>query len=323
MKRRMLVRALAICAGAALHMAAFGQAAWPAKPIKMLVPFPPGGAVDPIARVLGQRLSVVLGQPVIIENRPGANTSIAAGAVAKADPDGYTLLFTSVATHIIHTLQAPRGYDAVKNFTPIAAVARGDFVMATHPSIPGSTLADFIAYGKAHPGTISAGTGASGNAAHLATELFEMSTGVDVTTVQYKGSGPALLDLLAGRTQMMITSQSLLQPHIDAGKLRLMAFSFQPAGKPPVPTFAQYGLKDFDKFDLVNMILAPPGTPAPVVAKLAAAIARVLEMPDTKSAIASVDQTAYYLSPSALHDKLVADSALFAEIIRKADIKFE
>jgi tripartite-type tricarboxylate transporter receptor subunit TctC len=324
MKRQFLRQLAALAACAAAHPLSLAQAAdWPAKPIRLLVPFPPGGALDPVARAVGQRLAAVLGQPVVVDNRPGANTAIAAGAVAKAEPDGYTLLFTSVTTHVIHTLQAPRGYDSIKDFAHVAAVSRGDFVMAIHPSIPANTLPEFIAYGKANPDRISAGAGGSGNAEHVAAEMFKLATGVNVTTIPYKGSGPALVDLLAGRTQMMITSQSLVQAQIDAGKLRLLAFTYQPAGKPPVPTFAQYGLKDFDKFGLMNIILAPAATPAPVVAKLTAAIERVLEMPDTKGAIAAVNQTAHYLPPPALRNKLTGDSALFAEIIRKADIKFD
>lgn len=323
MRRQFLRQLLAASACAAMQPSAFSQTEWPTKPIKLLVPFPPGGALDPVARAVGQRLAVVLGQPIIVDNRPGANTAIAAGAVTRSEPDGYTLLFTSVTTHVIHTLQAQRGYDAIKDFAHVAAVSRGDFVMAIHPSIPANTLAEFIAYGKENPGKISAGAGASGNAEHVAAEMFKLATGVTVTTIPYKGSSAALVDLLAGRTQMMITSQSLVQTHIDAGKLRLLAFTYQPSGKAPVPTFAQYGLKDFDKFGLMNIILAPAATPAPVVARLTAAIQHVLDMPDTQAAIAAINQTAYYLPPAALRDKLSGDSALFAEIIRKADIRFD
>src|SRR5687767_12056294 len=135
MRRTFLKQVAALSASIAAAPLAFGQADWPSRPIRMIVPYPPGGALDPIARILGARLTTLLGQPIVIENRPGANTAIAAGAVAKADPDGYTLLFTSAATHVIHTIQAPRGYDAVQGFAPVAAVSRGDYMMTINASV--------------------------------------------------------------------------------------------------------------------------------------------------------------------------------------------
>ncbi|RYY78134.1 MAG: tripartite tricarboxylate transporter substrate binding protein [Comamonadaceae bacterium] len=281
-----------------------------------------GGAIDPVARALAAKLPALLGQPLVIDNRPGANTAIAAGAVARAD-DAYTLLLTSTNTHAIHTIQAPRGYDAITGFTPIAGVSRGDFLMAINASIPATTLPEFIAYAKARPGQISAGAASLGNADHLSAELFKLATGVELTTVAYKGAGPALLDLLAGRVQMMITTKSLVQSHIDAGKLRMLAYTDRPADQPGVPTFAQHGLKDFDTFGLMTMVLAPPNMPAPVVAKLTAAIQRALETPETQAALAAVNQRAAYLSPSDLRARMVSDGTRFADIIQKARIKFE
>ncbi len=324
MRRVFLKQLAALSASAALSPLAFGQTTdWPTRPIKLLVPYPPGGALDPIARILGPKLTTLLGQPIVIENRPGANTAIAAGAVAKAEPDGYTLLFTSASTHVIHTIQAPRGYDAVQGFTPVAAVSAGDYMMAINASVPANTLQEFIAYGRANPDKISAGAAGSGNADHLAAELFKLNTGIKLTSVPYKGSAAALMDLVAGRVQMMITTQSLMQPQVDAGKLRMLAYTYQPTDKPAVPTFAQAGVQGFETFGLLNMVLAPPGTPAPVIARLSGAIERALEMPDTSAAIAAVNQSAYYLSPAALRERLTSDSVRFADIIKKADIKFD
>ncbi|RYY54566.1 MAG: tripartite tricarboxylate transporter substrate binding protein, partial [Comamonadaceae bacterium] len=172
-------------------------------------------------------------------------------------------------------------------------------------------------------GQISAGAASLGNADHLSAELFRLATGVELTTVAYKGAGPALLDLLAGRVQMMITTKSLLQTHIESGKLRMLAYTEQPAGQAAVPTFAQYGLKDFDTFGLMTMVLAPPSMPAPVVAKLTAAIQRALDAPETRAALAAVNQRAHYLPPADLRARMVSDSTRFAEIIQKAQIKFE
>jgi tripartite-type tricarboxylate transporter receptor subunit TctC len=323
MRRTFLKQVAALSASIAASPLAFSQADWPSRPIKLLVPYPPGGALDPIARILAPKVGALLGQPIVIENRPGANTAIAAGAVSRAEPDGYTLLFTSAATHVIHTIQAPRGYDSVKGFTPVAAVSRGDYMMTINASVPAKNLQEFIAYGRANPGLISAGAAGAGNADHLAAELFKLATGINLTSIPYKGAAPALLDLVAGRVQMMITTQSLMQPQVDAGKLRIMAYTYQPTDKPAVPTFAQAGLQGFETFGLLNIVLAPPDTPAPIVAKLSGALQRVLEMPETKASIAAVNQSAFYMPPAALRERLVGDSVKFADIIQKADIKFD
>ena len=322
-RRLFLQRAAALTASIGAAPFVFGQADWPSRPIRLLVPYPPGGAIDPVARALGARLPSMLGQPLVIENRPGANTAIAAGAVSKADPDGYTLLISSTTTHAIHTIQSPRGYDAVTGFTQVAALSRGDYMMAINAAVPANSLPEFIAWGRANPDRVSAGVSGTGNADHLAAELFKLITGVRLTSVPYKGSAAALLDLVAGRVQMMITTQSLLQPQVDAGKLRMMALTNQPAGKPQVPLFSQFGLKDLEMFGLVTILLAPPNLPSPVLGKLTSAVQRTLETPETMAAIAAVNQSPFYLPPQALRDRLVNDGAKLAEIIQKADIRFE
>jgi tripartite-type tricarboxylate transporter receptor subunit TctC len=323
MRRAFLKQAAALSASIAVPSLAFAQAEWPSRPIKVLVPFPPGGALDPIARALGARMGGFLGQPIVVENRPGGGTAIAAGAVAKGEPDGHTILITSPITHVLPTMQMPRGYDAIKDFAPISAVSRGDFSLAVHPSVPAKTLAEFIAWGKANPDKISASISSTGGADHLATELFKLATGIKLTIVPYKGSGPALVDLLAGRIQMMIIAHSLVQQHIEAGKLRMLAYATQPVDKPPAPTLVQAGMKEFEPFITMNIILAPAATPAPVVAKLASAIQRSLETPETRSAIQSANQVPFFMPPDKLREKLVNDSAFFADIVQKTGIKFE
>jgi tripartite-type tricarboxylate transporter receptor subunit TctC len=318
-----LKQAAALSASIAVSPLAFGQADWPTRPIKLIVPYPPGGALDPIARAIGQRLTVSLGQPVIVENKPGGGTSIAATAVTKGEADGYNLLFTSPITHVVHTLQAPRGYDSVKDFAAISAVSRGDFSLVVHPSVPANTLPEFIAWGRANPDKISASLSGIGGADHLATELFKLQTGIKLTGITYKGSGPALVDLLGGRTQMFIIAHSLAQQHVEAGKLRVLAYTAQPVGKPPVPTFAQAGLKDFEQFVTMNIVLAAAATPQPVIARLSAAIKDALENPETRTAITAANQAPYYMTPAALYAKLVNDSAKFADIVQKTGIKFE
>lgn len=323
MRRLFLKRAAALSASFAASPLVFGQAEWPTRSVKLVVPFPPGGALDPIARAIAQRLTVSLGQPFVVENKPGGGTSIAAGAVAKGEPDGYSLLFTSPITHVVHTLQAPRGYDSVKDFAAICAVSRGDYSLVVHPSVPATTLPEFIAWGRANPDRISASLAGIATADHLATELFKLQTGIKLTGVTYKGSGPALLDLLAGRTQMYIIAHSLAQQHVEAGRLRVLAYTVQPVGMPPVPTFAQAGLKDFEQFITMNIVLAAAATPQPVIDKMAAAIKDALANPETRTAIMAANQAPFYMTPAALNAKLASDSAKYADIIQKTGIKFE
>jgi tripartite-type tricarboxylate transporter receptor subunit TctC len=323
MRRAFLKQAAALSASIAVPSLASAQADWPTRPIKILVPYPPGGAVDPIARALGTRMGGFLGQPIVVENRPGASTAIAAGAVAKGEPDGYTILITSPITHVLHTMQQPRGYDSVKDFAPIAAVSRSDFSVAVHSSVPAKTLEEFIAWGKANPDKVSAGVSAIGGADHLVTELFKLATGVNVNVVSYKGSGPAVVDLLAGRIQMMIVAHSLVRQHIEAGKLRWLAYAVQPIDKPPTTTLVGAGMKEFEPFITMNIILASAATPAPVVEKLASAIQRSLDTTETRNAIQSANQVPFFMPPDKLREKLANDKALFADIVRKTGIKFE
>jgi tripartite-type tricarboxylate transporter receptor subunit TctC len=220
-------------------------------------------------------------------------------------------------------MHAPRGYDAVKDFTGIAAVSRGDFSLVVHPSVPANTLQEFIAYGRANPDKISASLASTGGADHLATELFKLQTGIKLTGVAYRGSGPGLVDLLGGRTQMFIIAHSLAQTHIDAGRLRFLAYLAAPTDKPNAPTFAQAGLTDFEQFITMNIVLAHAATPAPIVAKLTAAIKSALESAETRTAIMASNQLPFYMTPAALNAKLANDSVKFAAMIQKTGIKFE
>ncbi|MDO9436989.1 tripartite tricarboxylate transporter substrate binding protein [Hydrogenophaga sp.] len=323
MRREFLKRAAALSATVVLSPMAFAQADWPTRPITLLVPYPPGGALDPIARALAAQLPALLGQPIVVVNRPGGNTSIASTAVYRAEPDGYTLVINSPTTQVLHTMQAPRGYDAVKGFSPIASVSHGDWVLAVHASVPANNLPELIAYGRANPDKLSAGVTGAGTADHLGTELFKHATDIKFMSVPYKGSGAAMIDLVAGRVQMMISTKTVLQPQIDAGKLRLIAYTSQPVGEPPVPTFAQAGLKGFEVFGTTLIVLGPPNMPAPIVNRLTNAIERAIQMPETKTMLANVNQRPFYEPPAAVRDRLTAANALFTDIIQKTGIKFE
>ena len=323
MRREFLKRSAALSASLATFPWAFAQSDWPSRPITLLVPYPPGGALDPIARALAAQLPPLLGQPVVVVNRPGGNTSIASTAVHRAEPDGYLLVINSPTTQVLHTMQAPRGYDPIKGFTPVATVSHGDWVLAVHASVPAETLPAFLAYARANPQKVSAGVTGAGTADHMGTELFKHAAGLNIMSVPFKGSGPALVDLIAGRVQMMISTKTVLQPQIDAGKLRLLAYTSQPPGETSVPTFAQHGLAGFEVFGTTLMVLGPPDMPAAIVNKLSSTIEHAIQMPETKAMLAKVNQRPLYDAPEGTRKRLVTAQATFSDIVRKTGIKFE
>jgi tripartite-type tricarboxylate transporter receptor subunit TctC len=239
----LLLFAAVMCIPAAL------AAGYPDKPIRLVVPFPAGGPTDMVARPLAEFLGKRLGQQIIVDNRGGAGGAIGAEVVAKAPADGYTLLMATVGTHAINaTLYKKLGYDPVKDFTPISLVAAAPVALVVNPSVPVSSVADLIALAKARPGTLNFGTAGNGTPGHLTGEMFRAATGTDIKHVPYKGSAPAISDLLGGQIQLMFDPLQSVLPQVRAGRLKLLAVSSKarsPAA-PDVPTFAESGLKDFE-----------------------------------------------------------------------------
>ena len=320
--KRLFLKSLAVFAATSLAAPlAFAQASsYPDRPIRVVVPFPPGGSVDPMMRIVGPRLSEVLGQPVVIDNRAGANSAIGAAIVAKAPADGYTLLFTAGSTHVILPLQPSQSPDFMKDFASVSGVSRSSYILAVHKSVPARTLPEFIAYAKANPGKLNYASSGIGNLNHLAAELFNLRAGTKIVHVPYKGGGPAVQDFLAGRVQMMITNVPTLQPHVDAGTLRALAYTTARPDAPQVPTFAQYGLTELESIEPFLVLLAPARTPEPVIAKLTAAMQKVLAMPEVIKAIETQLQTPYYLNPQQLDRRLQESHARVKEVIEKAHI---
>ena len=268
-----------IAMGAILLLSAVeANAQYPAKPIRLIVPFPPGGPTDIVARPLAQMLGEALKTTVIVDNRGGAGGSVGADAVAKAAPDGYTLLMATVGTHAINpALYKKLPYDAIKDFTPIALVAAAPVAIVVHPSQPATDLAGLVALAKRSPGKISYGSAGNGTPGHLTGEMIKTAAGISLQHVPYKGSGPAVTDLLGGQIQMMFDPlQSVLQ-HVQAGKVRAIAVSS--AGRSPVlpnvPTVADSGYKGFE-FTAWWGVYAPAGLPAPVSAALATEIEKIV-----------------------------------------------
>jgi tripartite-type tricarboxylate transporter receptor subunit TctC len=314
-----VVAAAALCAGAP----AFGQA-YPSKPIKMVVPFPPGGPIDVMARLVGERLSAGVGQIVIIENRPGAGASIGSKSVASADPDGYTLLFASSGSlAVTPALYKNAGYDPIKSFAPVAAVSIGPLLLASSPAVPAKTVAELVTHAKANPGKLNYGSGI-GTPPHIAWGLFKLLTGTDVVFIPYKGAAPAITDLLGGQLHFIIDAPGVLLPHIQQGKLRALAVTSpgRSADLPDVPTFVESGYPDF-VMTFWTGVVAPAGTPAPVVSRLSGVINDALRSAEMKASLAKFRVAPNVGTPQNFADFIATESKKWAGVINSAGIKID
>jgi len=276
---------MAACAGTAL-----AQTPWPAKQIRMVIPYPPGGPTDILGRIVAQQLSVNLGQPVVVENKPGASGMIGAEQVAKSPPDGYTLL-VNASIHVINpSLYKKPTYDAIRDFAPVSLIAEVPLVLVAAPSQGLGTVADVIAAAKAKPINFAS----SGNAAapHLAGEAFKIATGVPMQHVPYKGSGPALTDVIGGQTELMFDSMPSSIGHIRAGKLRAIAVTTakRTSALPDVPTIAEAGFAGFDISTWYG-VWAPAGTPRDIVARVSGEIAKIVRTPQVHERLAGLGAT--------------------------------
>ncbi|MEP6941436.1 MAG: tripartite tricarboxylate transporter substrate binding protein [Betaproteobacteria bacterium] len=254
---------------------------YPSRPIRLVVPFPPGGAVDFYARVVQAQLAEALGQPIIIDNKAGASGMIGAELVAKAAPDGYTLLLGNIASLAINVGIYPKmPYDPAKDFTPIIRTVDVNYVLVVHPGVPVKTVPELIAYTKANPGKLSYGSAGSGSLPHLSMELFKAQTGTDFVHVPYKGGGPMVTDLLGGSIQIAIGDQANLMPQVTAGKLRALAVASpkRSSNAPELPTIAEAGVAGFEATAWQGL-MGPPGLPADVVRRLNDAFNGVMAMP--------------------------------------------
>jgi len=275
-----LLRAIVVVTALATTLAATAQA-FPQKPIRLIVPFPPGGAVDFYARVVQQPLSELLGQAVIIENKSGASGMVGAEAVAKSPPDGYTLLLGNIASLAINVGIYPKmPYDPLRDFTPIVRTVDVNYALVVNPALPVKTVAELIAYAKANPGKLSYGSAGSGSLPQLATELFKAQTGTDIIHIPYKGGGPMVTDLLGNSVQLVIADQANLMPHVATGKLRALAVATpqRSPNAPDLPTIAESGLPGFNATAWQGLV-GPAGMPPDVVKRLNDAVNRVMAMP--------------------------------------------
>jgi tripartite-type tricarboxylate transporter receptor subunit TctC len=275
---------LALAAGSAL-------AAYPDRPVRLIVPFPPGGPTDIVARPLAQNLSENLGQQVIVDNRGGAGGNIGAAAVMKSAADGYTLLMGTVGTHAINaSLYKKLTFDPVKDFAPVSLVAQAAVVLVVHPSVPAKALREFIALAKSKPGQITFGSAGSGSPGHLTGELFKDMAGVDLVHVPYQGSAPAISDLLGGQIHTMFDPIQATLSHVKAGKLRLLGVSSSKRSSafPDVPTIAEAGVPGFET-TAWWAVFAPAGTPKEIITRLNTEIVKIMRSPDTKERLRQLD----------------------------------
>jgi tripartite-type tricarboxylate transporter receptor subunit TctC len=324
-RRRIVAIAFALVLAAG---GAFGPATaqtYPSKPIRLVVPFPPGGSLDVVARAIGQKLAEAWGQPVVIDNRPGAGGNIGADLVAKSAPDGYTILEGALSTHAVNvSLYSRMPYDPVKDFAPITLVAVTPNVLVVNASFPVNSVPELIAYAKAHPGKLSFGSGSNGSAGHLAGELFKTEAGVDMVHVPYKGAAPALQALLAGDTQLMFDNLANSMPQWKAGKLKALAVTTakRSALAPELPTLAETGLPGFDIYTWWGF-MAPAGTPKEIVAKWNTEVARILGTPEMRQFFAQQGAEPAPTTPEQFGALIKSEISKYAKIVKASGAKVD
>jgi tripartite-type tricarboxylate transporter receptor subunit TctC len=320
-QRRVLL-AIALAAGAMLPAAHAQTAAWPNKPLRVIVNFPPGGAADQLARAIGVPLAEALGQPVVVENRGGANGNIGGEAVAKAPNDGYTLLMSSGGMVSVNPhLYSKMPFDPAKDLIPVAAAARVLVFLEVKPTLPVNNVREFLAYMKANPGKLSFGTPGNGSSPHLAAEMMKAQTNTFAVHVPYRGAAPAMQDLLGGQLDFMFDPGIGLQ-HVKAGKLKLLAVGSSKRSPlfPDVPTLDEAGLKGFDA-DTWFGFYAPAGTPPAVVTRLNTEINKILGSQAVKDRIMAIGGVPAPMSPSDFNMRASIDSARFGALIKARNIK--
>lgn len=296
---------------------------WPSKPIRWVVPFPPGGAMDAIARALGEKASKTLGQPVVIENKPGAGGNIGADFVAKSAPDGHTLMITSVGMATNKFLYAKLNYDPVKDFAPVSLLAVVPNVLVTNATQPNvKTVADVVANARAQPGRLTYASAGNGTSIHLAGEVLTSLAKVDMQHIPYKGSGPAVTDLLGGQVNYMFDSITSAKPHILSGKLRAIGLTTakRSSALPNVPTLAEAGLPGYEVSPWFA-VFVPAGTPKPIIARLNAALLGAMNQPDIKAKFATIGAEPVGSTPEEMGAHLSREIDRWGKLISEKNIK--
>lgn len=294
---------------------AYAQQGFPNRPIRIIIPYPPGGSNDVIGRLVGQRLGESLGVQAVIDNRGGGQGVIGSEALVKSVPDGHTIMITSVNAHLVTSLLMVTPYDPVKDFAPVATIDASEYLMVVHPSLPANTLQEFIALAKAKPGFINYASSTSSS--YMTTAMFELRAGIKMQHVPYKGAGPALNDLLGGHVQMFFSTPSSMVGHVRAGKLKPIATTnaTRLTALPQVPTFAESGVRDFEATALRG-VLAAPATPKPVIERLSKEIGKIVTSPDFRERLDAHGMSPLFLTPTELGERMRKEFANLAKAVK-------
>jgi tripartite-type tricarboxylate transporter receptor subunit TctC len=296
---------------------------YPAKPIRLIVPFPPGGSTDILGRTLGQKLTEAWGQPVIIDNRGGAGGIIGADMAAKSTADGYTLLMGHIGTLAVSvSLYSKLPYDPAKDFAPVSLVAIVPNVLVVHPSVPATTVAELIAYARANPGKLNYSSGGNGSAAHLAMEYFKLQTKTDIVHVPYKGTAPSITDLIAGQVSLTMTGAPVVMPHVQAGRLRALGVSStrRIGALPQIPTIAESGVPGFDATQWYGVV-APSGSPRDIIAKLSAEIRKIMQSKEMKERLNLEGAIAMPTTPEQFGAHIQSEIKRWATVVKAAHMQ--
>lgn len=330
MQRRTFIPAAALAAVSCfIGLPAAAQGAWPTgKTISYVVPFAAGGTTDTLGRMIGQQLGTALGTTVVVENKAGAAGSVGSEVVARAAPDGYTLLGGTVSSHAINpTLYPKLGYDALKSFSPVTLIGTNPVVLVVAANSPYKTLKDVLAAAKTKEGGLSSASAGTGSSQHLAVELLGFKSGVKFTHIPYKGSGPAIQDVIGGQVDMMFDTTVVAAPHVQSGKLRAIAVTSPKrlASMPDVPTVAESGIKGLEDFQVQSWqaIFVPAGTPAPVVGRLHDEIRKILGQPDMQKRLAGFGMEPADLNVGQIAAFQKAEVEKWAQVIKAANIKVD
>jgi len=322
------LRTLALILLAAIALVAppmAGAQAYPSRPVKLVVPFPPGGSLDIAGRLIAQRLTEMWGQAVVVENKPGAGGNIGADFVAKSTPDGYTILLGALSTHAVNpNLYAKMPYDAVRDFAPITLIATTPNVLVVNAATPVGNVREFIAWTRANPGKLAFGSGSNGSAGHLAGELYKVDTGTDAVHIPFKGGAPATQALLAGDTQFMFDNLANAMAQVKAGKLKALAVTTAERSKlvPELPTMAEAGLQGFDISTWYGLF-APAGTPTAIVAKWNADVTKILTTPDVRAKLMADGAEPAPDTPEQFAQMISRELAKYARIIKASGAKVD
>jgi len=323
-RRTLIAASLSALALSAIVLPAQAEDKWPSKPITYVVPFPAGGTTDILARLIGQKLGPALGTNVIIDNRPGAGGNIGSELVARAAPDGYTIMGGTISSHSINASLYKLSYDPLKSFAPITLIGTNANVLVVNPASPFKSVKELIAAAKAKPASLSFASAGNGTSQHLSAELFKTMTGIDMVHIPYKGSAPAIQDVIGGQVPLMFDTTVVAGPFIQSGKVRPLAVTSakRVASMPDVPTMAEAGVPGYEVVSWQAMF-APAGTPPAIVQRLQTEVAAILKQPDVQERLAKLGVEPSGMAPQQLAEFQAAEIAKWAKVVKAANVKVD